>query len=444
VTANNTCVTNTVPVTNFPDLTVTKTNNVSGAAQVAVPFNWVFTITNGGIVPASFVPGSAVLTDDLPTTGATYGTPTNSGGLTCAVTSNTLDCTANGTLNIPAGGTVTITLPVTPNALGSLVNPNPAGINGCAVDPSSNVPETSEINNGCANTVTVTDTTPPTVVSINRAATSPTAAASVTWTVVFSESVTGVDAADFAVANTGLTGSPAITNVTGSATTWTVTGSTGSGGGTLGLNLVDNDTIADTSGNKLGGVGAGNGNFTGQLYTIDHVAPTVTVDQAAAQADPTSASPVNFTVVFSEVVTGFTNADVTISGTAGGTKTVVVTGTGPTYNVAVSGMTTSGTVIASIAAAKATDAVGNQNAASTATDNTVQYNFPTFNVAASAGTGGTIRNSRGESGFEPGIRYRSKHREHHLRRSCRRSVTREGRSIHIHECSGCAHNRRKF
>ena len=49
-------------------------------------------------------------------------------------------------------------------------------------------------------------------------------------------------------------------------------------------------------------------------------APTVTINQAAGQADPTGASPINFTVVFSEAVTGFASADVTLSGTAGGTR----------------------------------------------------------------------------------------------------------------------------
>jgi hypothetical protein len=51
----------------------------------------------------------------------------------------------------------------------------------------------------------------------------------------------------------------------------------------------------------------------------------------------------------------------------------MVTGSGTTYNVAVSGMTTGGTVIASIAATVAHDAAGNGNTASTSTDNTVTY-----------------------------------------------------------------------
>ncbi len=100
--------------------------------------------------------------------------------------------------------------------------------------------------------------------------------------------------------------------------------------------------------------------------------PTVTINQAAGQGDPTSASPIIFTVVFSEAVTGFTSADVVITGTAGAT-TAAVTGSGATYTVAVSGMSRPGTVIVSIPAAAATDAAGDLNLASTSADNTVTY-----------------------------------------------------------------------
>ena len=66
--------------------------------------------------------------------------------------------------------------------------------------------------------------------------------------------------------------------------------------------------------------------------------PTVTINQAAAQPDPTSVSPINFTVVFNEAVTGFATGDVTLGGTAGATISTV-TGGPTTFNVAVSGMT---------------------------------------------------------------------------------------------------------
>ena len=93
-------------------------------------------------------------------------------------------------------------------------------------------------------------------------------------------------------------------------------------------------------------------------WTIDLAAPTVTIEQATGQPDPTGASPINFTVVFSEAVTGFADADVSLSGTAGAT-TAVVTGGPTTYNVAVSGMTADGTVTASIGAGVASDIAGN-------------------------------------------------------------------------------------
>ena len=107
-------------------------------------------------------------------------------------------------------------------------------------------------------------------------------------------------------------------------------------------------------------------------FLVDTDPPTVTINQAAGQADPTKASPINFTVVFNESVNDFATGDVTLGGTANAT-TAVVTGSGTTYNVAVSGMANDGTVIATIAAAVAHDAAGNGNEASTFTDNTVTY-----------------------------------------------------------------------
>ena len=90
----------------------------------------------------------------------------------------------------------------------------------------------------------------------------PTNAATVHCTVTFSESVTGVDAGDFTLAATGLTGT-SITGVTGSGTTYTVTVNTGSGDGTLGLNLVDNDSHHRRGRQPARRHRRGNGNFTG-------------------------------------------------------------------------------------------------------------------------------------------------------------------------------------
>jgi len=126
----------------------------------------------------------------------------------------------------------------------------------------------------------------------------------------------------------------------------------------------------------LGASGKDNtyGAGTAQLPAPAELFPLlVTVNQAAGQRDPVNAAPVNFTVAFSEPVSDFTADDVVLSGSAPGAKTATVTGGGSTYNVAVSGMTGSGTVVATVPAGKATSALGNSNKASTSADNTVAY-----------------------------------------------------------------------
>jgi len=110
----------------------------------------------------------------------------------------------------------------------------------------------------------------------------------------------------------------------------------------------------------------------GTTVTIDTTAPTVTINQAAGQADPTTTSPINFTATFSEPVATFTSASVTYTGTALAT-TSTISGAGPAYNVAATGMTKTGTAIPAIAAAKVTDIAGNNNTAATFTDNSVTY-----------------------------------------------------------------------
>src|SRR5205814_145364 len=74
---------------------------------------------------------------------------------------------------------------------------------------------------------------------------------SVSFTVTFSEAVTGVDPTDFTLAETGTVGATLIqvTPVTTSVYMVTISGITGSG--TLGLNLVDNGSIHDADGNPL-------------------------------------------------------------------------------------------------------------------------------------------------------------------------------------------------
>jgi CSLREA domain-containing protein len=126
----------------------------------------------------------------------------------------------------------------------------------------------------------------------------------------------------------------------------------------------------------------GNGDSTSGCdigaFEVDTTPPSVTINTASGQDDPTSTSPIHFTAVFDEPVSGFTNSDVNLSGTAAGTLTAAVTKPDPndstTYDVAVSGMTSDGTVIASIPANVAEDFALHGNTASTSTDNTVDFN----------------------------------------------------------------------
>jgi hypothetical protein len=187
---------------------------------------------------------------------------------------------------------------------------------------------------------------PPTVVSIIRSDTSPTAADNVHFTVTFSEAVTGVGANDFTLTTTGSLAGATVADVSGSNSVYTVTVNTGTGDGTLRLDVPDNDGIFDTAGNPLGGTGAGNGSFTtGEVYTVDKNVPSVT-SSLRADPDPTTADSVHFNVTFSEAVTGVDASDfaLTSTGSIVGTAVTDVSGSGTAYTVTVNTGTGDGTL----------------------------------------------------------------------------------------------------
>src|SRR5881396_362580 len=224
------------------------------------------------------------------------------------------------------------------------------------------------------------DITRPTV-TINQAAgqADPTSSSPINFTAVFSEPVSGFTGTDVTISGTA--GGTKTVTVSGGPSTYTVAVSGMSSAGTV-IATIAAGMATDAAGNLNTA-----STSTDNSVSFDATPPTVTIDQAAGQADPTSASPINFTAVFSEPVSGFSGAGVTLSGTAGGTKTVTVSGGPSTYNVAVSGMSSAGTVIASIAAGVARDAAGNLNTASTSTDNSVSFDAtpPTVTINQAAG-----------------------------------------------------------
>lgn len=208
----------------------------------------------------------------------------------------------------------------------------------------------------------IADTTPPVVSSIVRAGFNPNGGSTVSWTVTFSESVTGVDTGDFSLVQAGGVSGASIASVVGGLGTWTVTANTGSGSGTLGLNLVDNDSIIDTSGNRLGGTGAGNGNLAGQVYTIDKANPSVTLI-SLANPNPTNAASLSWTVNFSESVTGVDAGDFSLvqAGGVSGASITTVTGAGALWTVSANSGFGSGTLGLNLVDNDSiTDALGNR------------------------------------------------------------------------------------
>lgn len=140
-----------------PDLTVTKTNDVSGSVVAGSSFNWTLTVSNIGKKDASFSNNEVVLEDNLPT-GVSYGAPTdNKSNFSCSIISNNLVCKATSNITIAVNGSITITVPVTTISSGTLQNPRANGI--CEVDPDDKESELNESNNTCSNTITVTSPT---------------------------------------------------------------------------------------------------------------------------------------------------------------------------------------------------------------------------------------------------------------------------------------------
>jgi LasA protease len=112
---------------------------------------------------------------------------------------------------------------------------------------------------------------PPQISSISRDATD---LVNVKFIVTFTSAVTGVDAGDFSLTTSGLTGA-VVSGLIGSGSSYTVTVNPGSGTGTLRLDAVDNDSILDLAGVPLGGVGTGNGNFSsGETVIINRTPGT--------------------------------------------------------------------------------------------------------------------------------------------------------------------------
>jgi len=202
----------------------------------------------------------------------------------------------------------------------------------------------------------IIDKSNPTVTQIVRADSNPSDAATVRFTVTFSELVFPVSTSDFVLSTTGSISGAAITAIDPredqftAAATYTVTVNTGSGDGTLRLDLIDDDSILDNFiGNPLGGAGAGNGSFTtGEAYTINKSTPIPPSVTSILRLNPDPAVPgnLNFAVNFSEPVTGLDGSDfaLTTTGSLSGASLTSILGSGSTYTVSINSGIGDGTV----------------------------------------------------------------------------------------------------
>jgi hypothetical protein len=188
---------------------------------------------------------------------------------------------------------------------------------------------------GAANpTTTLVERPDATVVSLLRTDSNPNNTSDVGWQVVFSQPVSGLNVSHFALVNAGLT-APSITSV-GTAiqasepdTTWNISVSTGSGNGTLGLNMTNDAGALSHDITNLPS--------TGQVYTIDKIAPTTNnFNRQIPTTSSTNADTLVFRAIFSEAVVNVSADDFTITGTTA-TPTAVSAVNASTYDVTVSG-----------------------------------------------------------------------------------------------------------
>jgi hypothetical protein len=190
------------------------------------------------------------------------------------------------------------------------------------------------------------DITPPTVSSLATSGALLTNAATVSYALSFSESVTGLTAGDFT--RTGTATSCSVGSPVGSGASYTIAIS-GCSAGTVILTLNAN-TVRDLA-NNLGPTGSA----SAATVRIDRTGPTATL---IAQFSPTNAASLAYQINFNESVTGLTTGDFTRTGTATGCVVFPPLGSGSSYSLAII-TCSAGTVLLSLKSASVQDGAGN-------------------------------------------------------------------------------------
>ena len=207
------------------------------------------------------------------------------------------------------------------------------------------------------------DTTGPRVASIVRQnpTVSPTNADSLTWRVTFSEAVSNVNAADFAVSGTTATVTAvAVSGLTGAYDVSASGGNLAALNATVTLAIAASHNIEDGASNSLTNTTPTGTN--NNSYVVDNTAPSVTISGVPASSD----APFRATFTFSEAVTGFAAGDIRLDNASGSSFTVTST---TVYRALVT-PAAAGTVTVDVPANAARDAAGNGNTAATQASST--------------------------------------------------------------------------
>ncbi len=265
-----------VSITGGPSSYTVSVTGISGDGSFTMAVNTGSDVEDPSMnALGSSVTSTAVLIDNTPpiaAIGAPSATDTNIGPVTFGVTytgATSVNLTT-GDIALNTTGTATATIGVTNGTtstptvtLSAISGDGTLGITvnaGTSSDAASN----TDAGAGPSSTFNVDNTAP----GVSSIVVSGAKGAPVDFIVTFSESVTGVDTSDFALTTTGGITGESVTGVAGSGTTYTVTVDSGTGAGTIRVDVIDDDSITDSAGNPLGGPGTGNGNFTaGGIYS---------------------------------------------------------------------------------------------------------------------------------------------------------------------------------
>jgi hypothetical protein len=455
-TTINYSVTFSEAITGFTsaDVTISGTSGSSGTWTKGTPTNttgntWTFSLSNASAINGTVIAtiGSATVTDSASNTGpasssaaaavtidrtaptvssfaSTTSSPTNGTSVAYSVTfSETITGFASGdiTLSGTSGSSGSWTISTPTNTAGNIWTfsaSNASAIDGTVIATiGTNAVTDSASNTGPASpsaaaSVTI-DRTNPGVSSFAPTTSSPTNGTSVAYSVTFSETITGFTSGDITLSGTsGSSGSWTISAPTNTGgNTWTFTASNASAADGTVIATIGANTVSDSATNT----GPASSSAAASV-TIDRTKPVVS-SFASTTSSPTNGTIIDYSVTFSETVSGFASGDITLSGTSGsqGSWTVSTpTNTGGnTWTFSASNTSAAdGTVIATIGSDTVSDSTSNTgpaspSAAAAVTIDRTKPAVESFAALSSSPTNGTtieysVTFSESVSGFASG------------------------------------------